>query len=363
MASDDGSDVVIALGKRKGSDDDGEAPSPDDYSLDDGDVDASRRCCRCLPFGGAASRWRGGADGSNGNEGSVELVNVIAATSYLGSPKAIMCKFVIFSVSFSLVHACVTGVLSYAQVFFPSVAQDSIATMYGVFTGTALLLATILVEWATYKYALFFSLVMYCLYVASYAVGGAFREFEVPIIMTGAVVGGLAAGVLWTAQGPYFKAFAVEVRACVANCGLVAAGAACAVLRCVLACNNNNNNNNTATTTNKQNNSNNTNTTTQRTTVRQGDELAGGRCDGPAGRHLCLGVPGVRSAAKATRLSGLRRRQLGAVGGYGADAPPHAVPNLRCHRPFFLPWLPVYPGGPHPRNQREAALVRWRLVA
>jgi hypothetical protein len=215
MASEEGSDAF----------EHDDAPSPDEYSLDDlDDGSAVGRCCAC------GSRRT--------TAGDAEMVNVVKGSSYLGSRRTIMVKFVIFSVSFSLNHACVTGVLSYAQVFFPIIAQVSIATLYGVFTGTALLLATIVVEWATYKYALFFSLVLYSLYVTSYAVGGAFMGgYEVPVIMTGAVVGGLAAGFLWTAQGPYFKAFAAEVGNCLrARCVMrvrgVARGSCCCCCFC-----------------------------------------------------------------------------------------------------------------------------------
>ncbi len=142
-------------------------------------------------------------------------------TSYLGTPPQIMCKFVMFALFFSLNHGCVTGVLAYVQVFFGPVAQVSVATLYGLYTGTALLLATAIIDWATYKYALLMGLILYCMYVACYAVGGGFPDAQFPVIIAGAAIGGFSAGFLWTAQGPYFKAFAEEVRGVICVCACV----------------------------------------------------------------------------------------------------------------------------------------------
>jgi len=139
-----------------------------------------------------------------------ELGEMAQTKSYLGTPKQIICKFVMFAVFFSLNHGCVTGVLAYVQEFFTDVGPTSVAVLYGLYTGTALLLAAIIVDWATYKYALLGGLTLYCLYVACYAVGGGFPEVRTPVILTGAAIGGFSAGFLWTAQGPYFKAFSEQ---------------------------------------------------------------------------------------------------------------------------------------------------------
>lgn len=154
----------------------------------------------------------------NGNE----LGEMAKAESYLGTPRQIICKFIMFAVFFSLNHGCVTGVLAYVQVFFGDVAQVSVSVLYGVYTGTALLLSAVIVDWATYKYALLGGLILYCIYVACYAIGGGFPDAQTPVIIAGAVVGGFSAGFLWTAQGPYFKAFAdqvpLRVLACLLPC-------------------------------------------------------------------------------------------------------------------------------------------------
>ena len=53
------------------------------------------------------------------------------------------------------------GSCRYVQEFFDSVAQASLATLYGVYTGTALLFSAAMVNAAGYKYSLLFSLTMY----------------------------------------------------------------------------------------------------------------------------------------------------------------------------------------------------------
>ena len=156
--------------------------------------------------------------------------------SFLGTPKQILCKFLLFSVCFSLHHGCVTGVLAYVQVFFGPVAQVSVATLYGLYTGTALLLATIIIDWATYKYALVGGMILYCTYVACYAIGGGFPVVQEPVIIAGAAIGGFSAGFLWSAQGPYFKAFAEEVRARVRVCECACVRVCVCVCVCVCMC-------------------------------------------------------------------------------------------------------------------------------
>lgn len=137
-----------------------------------------------------------------------ELGEMAPFKSYLGSPKRIICQFILFAICFSLNHGCVTGILAYVQVFFGDVAQISVAVLYGVYVGSALFMSALIVDWAGPKFSLLYGLTLYCIYVAAYAIGGGFPSVQTPVIVGAAVVGGFSAGFLWTAQGPYFKAFA-----------------------------------------------------------------------------------------------------------------------------------------------------------
>ena len=53
---------------------------------------------------------------TNGNGEDNDLGEFADYNSYLGTPKQILCKFIMFAVVFSLNHGCVTGLLAYVQV-------------------------------------------------------------------------------------------------------------------------------------------------------------------------------------------------------------------------------------------------------
>ena len=55
------------------------------------------------------------------------------------------------------------------------------------------------------KRALIISLWLYAIYVASYLVAVIWPAAAWPAVLFGASVGGIGAGLLWTAQGAYFK--------------------------------------------------------------------------------------------------------------------------------------------------------------
>mmetsp|Transcript_65284 Transcript_65284/g.131301 ORF Transcript_65284/g.131301 Transcript_65284/m.131301 type:complete len:391 (-) Transcript_65284:125-1297(-) len=55
------------------------------------------------------------------------------------------------------------------------------------------------------KWCLLFSLSLYAVYVASYLVAVVWPATAWPAVLFGAAVGGVGAGLLWTAQGAYFK--------------------------------------------------------------------------------------------------------------------------------------------------------------
>jgi hypothetical protein len=55
------------------------------------------------------------------------------------------------------------------------------------------------------KSALIFSLALYAIYVASYLIAVISPSSAWPAVLFGASIGGIGAGLLWTAQGAYFK--------------------------------------------------------------------------------------------------------------------------------------------------------------
>lgn len=109
------------------------------------------------------------------------------------------------SVCFSVNHGCVTGLIGLASSNFPKVlAGTQLGTLYILYVITALFASAALVSIFGSKWALVTGVFMYCFYVISFAVAAIFPSIEWPAAIVGAVLGGIAAGNLWTAQGAYF---------------------------------------------------------------------------------------------------------------------------------------------------------------
>lgn len=135
-------------------------------------------------------------------------------------------NFLTMAVCFSVNHGCVTGVLVQSTVVLGSYGSYASGTLYICYALTALLFATSSVKVLGTRRALISAMGLYCLYVASFPVAlwlkvdnPAFGDAPVcnvtqpeKIVGTaskitaigGAVVGGYAAGFLWTAQGAYY---------------------------------------------------------------------------------------------------------------------------------------------------------------
>lgn len=76
--------------------------------------------------------------------------------------------------------------------------------LFVMYTVSAFLVATPLVQRLGSKWALTASLGLYCFYTASFLVAALAPSVKWPVAIGGSVIGGFAAGWLWTAQGAYF---------------------------------------------------------------------------------------------------------------------------------------------------------------
>jgi MFS family permease len=80
--------------------------------------------------------------------------------------------------------------------------------LYMTYTASALLGATYIVKQAGAKNSLFLGMLLYCFYVACFWVATLFSKDNIfgqrAAAYTGAAIGGIGAGFLWTAQGAYF---------------------------------------------------------------------------------------------------------------------------------------------------------------
>lgn len=80
-------------------------------------------------------------------------------------------------------------------------------TLYLTYTLSALLTANMVVEYTGIKYGLFWSLLLYCVYVFSFLVSRMLTsDLRYVGAIVGSVVGGFSAGFLWTALGNFLQA-------------------------------------------------------------------------------------------------------------------------------------------------------------
>jgi len=121
------------------------------------------------------------------------------------TPFQVLSSFIFMAVCFSLNHGCVTGLIGLASAnFSKELAGAQLGTLYIVYVFTALFASAALVSIFGSKWALVTGVGMYCFYVISFAIAAIFPSAQWPAALTGAILGGVAAGNLWTAQGAYF---------------------------------------------------------------------------------------------------------------------------------------------------------------
>jgi len=124
-------------------------------------------------------------------------------TKTISSWQVIM-NFVWMAICFSLNHGCVTSLLGLASATLSdklSGLQSGI--LYIFYLLSALFCSSSLVAVFGSKYALVTGVFLYCFYVGCFLLTNV-EGFEWPAALTGAAIGGFAAGNLWTAQGTFF---------------------------------------------------------------------------------------------------------------------------------------------------------------
>lgn len=123
------------------------------------------------------------------------------------SKAKVLGNFVLMSVLFSINHGCVTACIALASSDLGAdLAPWSSGTLYLMYTLCALVGANAIVHFTGAKYGLASALFLYCAYIASFLVA---RKTDGTTKWVGAilgsVIGGFAAGYLWTAQGPFMQ--------------------------------------------------------------------------------------------------------------------------------------------------------------
>lgn len=139
--------------------------------------------------------------------------------------------FLVMTVPFSICHATVTTPIGYASsVLQKDVGSASNGVLYGVTVVSSFALAPLINSVIGPKWGMIVAMTSYTIYVAMFAaaaiscaehaldakgneyckVGGDLQWF---LVMLGATIGGLGAGILWTCQGAFFAAIVEKVAA------------------------------------------------------------------------------------------------------------------------------------------------------
>lgn len=140
------------------------------------------------------------------------------------NPTKLYLNFIVMTLCFSVNHGTITAVLGVATSLLKAggetpdeqrqkrnlVANVSSGCLYIMYTLTALTFAAGLVQYTGCKKALCLSLFFYCFYNASFWIACSIDGNEHPeviwaVTICGSVLGGCAAGWLWTAQGAFFS--------------------------------------------------------------------------------------------------------------------------------------------------------------
>lgn len=121
----------------------------------------------------------------------------------------LLVNFVVMSVCFSLNHASVTSciALSTSSGLPGNLGSYSVGVLYACYVVTAMLFSQLVIFYCGQKGSLVGSLAVYAVYVASYLVAALVESDTVKwiAVIFGASIGGIGAGVLWTAQGAYYS--------------------------------------------------------------------------------------------------------------------------------------------------------------
>lgn len=119
-------------------------------------------------------------------------------------------NFMLMSILFSANHGCVVACLALATARLGSLGAWQSGILYLTYTGSAIFGATYFVKQLGARDALITGMSFYCVYVACFWLATVWHDVERAAALTGAAIGGVGAGFLWTAQGAYFSRAAEE---------------------------------------------------------------------------------------------------------------------------------------------------------
>uniref|UniRef100_A0A7S0ST91 Major facilitator superfamily (MFS) profile domain-containing protein n=1 Tax=Chromulina nebulosa TaxID=96789 RepID=A0A7S0ST91_9STRA len=151
-----------------------------------------------------------------GNYEKSELNSLIKSSSasnnnnnILYSQDTLQRNFYAMAISFSVNHGCVTACLAYASTLLGNnLGSAGSGTLYVFYAITAFLLSKPIVSMVGPKNGLLYGVIGYSIYITGFMFAVIFHDiisaFSWIIMCSSAAIGGVAGGLLWTAQGRYF---------------------------------------------------------------------------------------------------------------------------------------------------------------
>jgi MFS family permease len=114
-------------------------------------------------------------------------------------------NFITMSALFSAVPAAALACLSLATARLGSVGAWQSGVLYLAYTLSAVLGATYVVKRLGSRNAMILGMTFFCMYVGAFLIATVWPSTLKVAALTGAAIGGIGSGLLWTAQGVYFS--------------------------------------------------------------------------------------------------------------------------------------------------------------
>lgn len=126
--------------------------------------------------------------------------------SKASSSMSSMRDYIIFCILYSVTHATVDAVVAFSTAELGAILGSYGGfALYISYTMTSLLLAKPFLHSVGPKNSLIVSQICSLVYVLSFFISIADSQYAPPVFIIGAIVGGIGAGFMWTAQGAYFS--------------------------------------------------------------------------------------------------------------------------------------------------------------
>ena len=114
-------------------------------------------------------------------------------------------NFLVMCIAFSFNHGCVVSCLAYSSTELGAdLGGYGSGCLYVFYALTAFFLSKPVVSMVGPRLGLFMGTAGYCVYVAGFLFAVLVPRLAWPVFLVSASVGGVAGGLLWTAQGRYF---------------------------------------------------------------------------------------------------------------------------------------------------------------